>query len=63
MLNGSYDYLFPVESHQDPLFQLLGTPAQQKKRVRYEAGHSPLPRGPVVREVVDWLDAYLGPVN
>ena len=63
LLNGLYDYVFPVESNQDPMFELLGTPVQQKRRVLYDAGHSPLPRGPAIRETVDWFDEYLGPVN
>ena len=39
------------------------TPVQQRRRVLYDAGHSPLPRGPAIRETVDWFDEYLGPVN
>ena len=63
MLNGRYDHFFPVESSQVPLFRLLGTPDKDKKHVLYEAGHGDLPRKEVVRESLDWLDKYLGPVK
>jgi dienelactone hydrolase len=62
MLNGRYDHFFPVESSQLPLFRLLGTPEKEKKYVVYETGHAP-PRKDVIRESLDWLDRYLGPVR
>ena len=61
MLNGRYDHFFPVETSQLPLFRLLGTPEKEKKYVVYETGHAP-PRKDVIRESLDWLDRYLGPV-
>jgi dienelactone hydrolase len=63
MLNGRYDGEFPVESSQLPLFRRLGTPAKDKKHVVYEAGHANLPHAEEVRETLDWLDKYLGPVR
>jgi eukaryotic-like serine/threonine-protein kinase len=64
MLNGRYDNMFfPLESSQRPLFQLLGTPANDKKHVIYEGGHGAFPRPAAVRECLDWLDKYLGPVS
>jgi formylglycine-generating enzyme required for sulfatase activity/dienelactone hydrolase len=63
MLNGRYDDGFPVESSQLPLFRLLGTPTKDKKHVIYEAGHGALPHTEEVRETLDWLDKYLGPVR
>ena len=62
MLNGRYDHFFPVESSQIPLFRLLGTPEKDKKHVLYETGHAP-PRKEFIRESLDWLDKYLGPVR
>jgi dienelactone hydrolase len=62
MLNGRYDDYFPYESSQLPLFRLLGTAARDKKHVVYEAGHCDLPRQEEVRESLNWLDKYLGPV-
>ena len=63
MLNGRYDDLFPLESSQLPLFRLLGTPDKDKKHVVFEAGHGDLPAREEVRESLDWLDKYLGPVR
>jgi dienelactone hydrolase/predicted Ser/Thr protein kinase len=62
MLNGRYDHFFPVESSQLPLFRLLGTPERDKRHVIYETGHA-VPRKEFIRESLDWLDKYLGPVK
>jgi dienelactone hydrolase len=62
MLNGRYDHFFPVESSQVPLYRLLGTPATDKKHVVYESGHA-VPRKNFIKETLDWLDKYLGPVK
>jgi dienelactone hydrolase len=62
-LGGRYDFVFPVETSQAPLFKLLGTPAEDKRHVIFEgAGHVP-PRMELIREILDWLDRYLGPVR
>jgi eukaryotic-like serine/threonine-protein kinase len=63
MLNGRYDAAFPLESSQLPLFHLLGTPDKDKRHVIYDAGHGDLPHREEVRETLDWLDKYLGPVR
>jgi dienelactone hydrolase len=63
VLNGRYDDDFPVELSQRPLFQFMGTPPKDKKLVIYEGGHGVFPRPTAVREVLDWLDKYLGPVR
>ena len=63
VLNGRYDATFPLESSQRPLFQFLGTPGKDKKFVIYEGGHGAFPRPDAVRECLDWLDKYLGPVQ
>jgi len=62
MLNGRYDHFYPVESSQIPLFRLLGTPEKDKRHVIYETGHAP-PRKEFIRESLDWLDKYLGPLK
>jgi hypothetical protein len=60
---GRFDFIFPVEKSQKPLINLLGTPAEHKRHVIFEgAGHVP-PRIDLIREVLDWLDRYLGPVG
>jgi pimeloyl-ACP methyl ester carboxylesterase len=63
VLSGRYDATFPLESSQRPLFHFLGTPAKDKKQVIYEGGHGVFPRPEAVRECLDWLDRYLGPVR
>jgi dienelactone hydrolase len=62
MLNGQEDFIYPVASSQDPLFRLLGTPSTAKRRATFESGHIP-PLQPIVKESLDWLDRYLGPVR
>jgi dipeptidyl aminopeptidase/acylaminoacyl peptidase len=61
MLNGWDDFIFPVDSSQVPLFRLLGVPDSEKRLVMFESGHLP-PFQPTVKESLDWLDRYLGPV-
>lgn len=62
MLNGRFDFIFPVGSSQEPMFRLLGTLAEHKRRVLYDAGHD-IPRNEEIKETLDWLDLYLGPVK
>ncbi|MGH7516891.1 MAG: protein kinase domain-containing protein [Gemmatimonadales bacterium] len=62
MLNGQYDHYFPVETSQRPMFHLLGTPSHRKRQVISEGGHF-VPRTQLVKETLDWLDRYLGPVR
>jgi dipeptidyl aminopeptidase/acylaminoacyl peptidase len=62
MINGRYDFAGPFETSQRPLFSLLGTPEKDKKHVVFDSGHVP-PWPDVVRETLNWLDHYLGPVT
>ena len=62
MLNGKYDFFFPYETSQLPYFELMGTPAEHKRLVLHEAGHS-FPRTEAARESIAWLDRYLGEVK
>ena len=55
MLNGKYDFFFPVESTQEPFYQLLG--AKPKKHLLFESGHV-VPRNELIKETLNWLDAY-----
>ena len=64
MLGGSRDSAIPVDPNQRALFRFFGTPEQDKRMQVYEgAGHWPLPMNDVIRESVDFLDRYLGPVT
>lgn len=62
MINGRNDFESPLETAQLPMFRLLGTPPEHKRHVVSEGGHAPRTTA-VVREVLDWLDRYLGPVE
>jgi len=62
MLNGRYDFFFPVESTQEPFFRMLGSKKDQKKHLLYDTGHN-IPRNELIKETLNWFDQYLGPVN
>ena len=62
MLNGRYDFGNPYETAQRPLFDLLGSPAEHKRQAVFESGHK-LPTEDVAREILHWLDRYLGQVH
>ena len=62
MLNGRYDFYNPYETSQLPMFMLLGTPPDQKRQVVYETSHF-LPRNQMIKEILAWLDTYLGSVE
>ena len=59
MLSGRYDYNFPEETSSLPMFNLLGTPPQHKKRMRYDTGHN-LPVNEAIKETLSWFDHYFG---
>ncbi len=61
-LNGRYDFYYPTVSSQEPMFRLLGTPSDKKRRVVYDTGHD-VPRIEMIKESLNWLDRYLGPVK
>jgi len=64
MLNGKYDHIFPYETSQLPMFENLGTSPEHKRLVLFETGHSVYGvRNQMIRESLDWLDRYLGPVE
>ena len=62
MLNGRYDAIEPLETAQLPMLQLLGTPEGQKRHVVYDSGHG-LPRNESIKEILNWLDEHLGPIE
>ncbi len=57
MINGRFDFFFPVESSQIPMFRRLGTPASDKRHVVDEGSHF-VPRARLIQEVLEWLDKY-----
>jgi len=60
MLSGKFDSIFPERS-QLPFFDTLGTPADRKRRIVYDTGHSLIPE--MIKETLAWFDLYLGPVR
>jgi len=60
MINGIDDSIFPVETSQKRLLDLLGTAEQHKRYVQFECGHSTISffRNQVIREILNWLDIY-----
>jgi predicted esterase len=63
MIAGSEDKISPVEESQRPLFELIGTPQEHKRLAVLSGGHIPPVEGEFIREQLDWLDKYLGPVE
>jgi len=60
MLNGLYDR--GIDERIRPAFDLLGTPPEHKRLILYETDHIP-PRAEYIKEILAWLDKYLGPVR
>ncbi len=63
MINARDDFVFPVQESQAPMFRLLGAPEKDKRHVVLEGGHVPLQLHDAIKEALDWLDRYLGPVK
>ena len=64
MINGRYDFTFPLDLAQKPFFDRLATPAASKQHVVLETPHDVTQDRPrLVRTVLDWLDKYLGRVS
>lgn len=65
MVNGRYDFYFPLETAQRPMLRLLGAADKDKKLTHWNGSHGDLGRHfrMVVKETLDWFDLYLGPVT
>jgi dienelactone hydrolase len=63
MVNGREDFDLPYATAQVPMFKMLGTPPADKKHAVFEGGHIPAKRQEPIKEMLDWLDRYLGPVK
>jgi serine/threonine protein kinase/formylglycine-generating enzyme required for sulfatase activity/dienelactone hydrolase len=59
MVNGRFDYIFPLDAQQ-LLFDTLGTPAADKQYALFDYGHGSPPRADMLRETLGWLDRYFG---
>jgi dienelactone hydrolase len=62
MLHGRYDLAVPFETDARPMYELLGTPAPDKRLYLLDSDHW-IPRNEIIRESLAWLDKYLGPVE
>jgi len=62
MLNGKYDMTFNLEKQVKPFFNLLGTPEKDKRLCIYDTDHY-VPKSEMIKETLNWLDRYLGPVK
>ena len=62
MINGRDDFIMPLETSQKPFLELLGAPPKDKRLAVLDGGHLPPDRQAIIRETLDWLDRYLGPV-
>ncbi len=64
MISGEDDVgLGPPEKSRQPLFDRFGTPDEHKRFVLLEGGHIPDEWSGFIRETIDWLDRYQGPVS
>jgi hypothetical protein len=64
MVNGQYDILFSPELSQAPLLKMVGTPEADKRRVVSPTEHDVSQDSALLsKEVLGWLDTYLGRVN
>jgi cephalosporin-C deacetylase-like acetyl esterase len=62
ILDGRYDSMLPPKTSSQPMFDLLGTPPENKRLILYETDHIP-PRTEYIKETLAWLDKYLGLVK
>ena len=62
MINGRDDFVGSLEHSQLPLFRFLGSPPADKRHALVDGGHV-VPRNVMIKESLDWLDQYLGPVQ
>lgn len=61
MVNAHYDHFFPLETSQNPMLRLFGTPDKDKRHVVVDSWYA-VSVFAVVKEALEWLDRYAGPV-
>lgn len=63
LVTGRHDFTFPYETTQRPFFEHLGTPESDKRHVALDWGHLPPGYTELSRQLIDWSDQWLGPVE
>lgn len=64
MINGKYDFAFSPSRSQQPLMRMLGTPEADKRTVVLDTPHDVSQQKEALsKEVLAWLDKYLGRIN
>ena len=65
MLNARDENIYPVDIAQRPLFERLGTPREHKQHRIFDGSHDMIlqRKSELVKEMLDWFDKYLGPVD
>jgi hypothetical protein len=63
MINGRFDFIFPLETSARPMLRLLGPPEKGKRLVVQDTGHLPPTHQTAIKETLDWFDHYLGPAG
>jgi hypothetical protein len=61
-LSGKYDLSLPYTTKVKPVFDLLGTPEEDKNLILCESDHY-IPRNDVIKYSIQWFNKYLGPVE
>jgi predicted esterase len=62
MLHGRFDANVSYDHAAKPMYDLLGTPEKDKKLIVYQTDHI-IPVNELIKESLNWLDRYLGPVR
>jgi hypothetical protein len=62
MINGRYDFELKLETAVEPMLNFLAVSDADKRLVVFNSDHLPK-LNDIVRETLDWLDRYLGPVE
>ncbi len=64
MVNGRHDYAFSPGKAQIPLFQMLGSPKDDKQHILLDTTHDVTERrAELIQNVLGWLDKYLGRID
>ena len=62
MINGRFDTAWRIDREIQNMYELLGTPAEDKRLVLFDSDHL-APKKDLIRETLSFLDDYFGPVQ